>query len=295
MVVFPIKHTTNLGNWLFQYAAALSYGEPVAAWPEYEGALPKFSRYPELLGEVAIVDPVPESAVHYTQPSFAFSPLPAKTSEHLMIWGYYQSEKFFRDPASIRARFRVGEARRKHLLEKYGDWLARPGVTGISVRRGDYMRLPHCHPFVGTRYFRDCLARLPDVEDFIVCSDDIPWCKRFFPRAFPDRRFLFVENEDVLNQLYVHTLCRNNIISNSSFSWWGAWLNEHPDKRVLAPSHWFGFALYRDPQAWRDIYFQGVEVVANRYTAGQVLRACWNVAYWKVRRSLGNLKRKVVG
>ena len=155
---------------------------------------------------------------------------------------------------------------------RFGDWLSRPGVTGISVRRGDYLRKAAWHPFVGERYFRDCIARLPDVRDFIVCSDGMGWCKKFFPKAFPGRHFLFVEGESVLNQLYVHTLCANNIVSNSSFSWWGAWLAERRRRAegvkgvTLAPSMWLGYLPRRRGVDWSDVYFDGMEIVKNSYT-----------------------------
>lgn len=293
MIIFPIKHTTNLGNWMFQYAAALSYGEEVAIWPEHPEFVEKVRRYAELFSEIRVLETIPEGVVHYHQPVFGYSPLPRKTAKDLMIWGYYQSEKFFADAQQIRQIFRVSATREAVLRLRYGEWLSKPNVTGISVRRGDYMRKPQHHPFVGKQFFRDAISKLPECKDFIVCSDDLPWCKRFFPRAFPTKNFLFVEGEDVLNQLYIHTLCQNNIISNSSFSWWGAWLNENPKKRVLAPSLWFGFALYRDPRSWQDIYFRGVERVHNQYTFTQVLLAYWNVLYWTVRFALGRLKRKV--
>ena len=123
--------------------------------------------------------------------------------------------------------------------------------------------------FQSERYFHDCLARLPDVGDLVVCSDGMAWCRRFFPKAFPDRRFLFVEGEGVLDQLAVHTLCANNVVSNSSFSWWGAWLAERRRRaegirgRTLAPSMWLGYAPKRMGGDWSDVYFDGMEVVEN--------------------------------
>lgn len=110
------------------------------------------------------------------------------------------------------------------------------------------------------------------MEDFVVCSDGMTWCRRFFPNAFPDKRFLFVEGESVLDQLYVHTLCANNVVSNSSFSWWGAWLAEQRRRaeglrgRTLAPSMWLGYAPKRMGGDWSDVYFDGMEVVENHYS-----------------------------
>ena len=109
------------------------------------------------------------------------------------------------------------------------------------------------------------------------------WCKRFFPRTFPDRRFLFVEGESVLDQLHVHTLCANNIVSNSSFSWWGAWLGEQRRRRegfrgmTLAPSMWLGYEPRRMGGDWSDIYFDGMEVVKNRYSF-----RLWLAAHWPI-------------
>ena len=105
--------------------------------------------------------------------------------------------------------------------------------------------------------------------------------RRFFPKAFPDRRFLFVEGESVLDQLYVHTLCANNVVSNSSFSWWGAWLAEQRRRReglhgvTLAPSMWLGYAPRRMGGDWSDVYFDGMEVVRNGYSFRLWLAAHW--------------------
>ena len=280
---------------MFQYATALSVEGNVGAWPEYPGAVDKFLKYVELFPDVKIVPQLPEGITHFHQPDFSYCKIPRESGKDLMIWGYFQSERFFRDPSLVRARFRMSDQRRKYLQGKYGDWLTRPGVTGISVRRGDYMQKPQHHPFVGKAYFKECLSRLSDVQDFIVCSDEIGWCRAFFQETFPRRNFLFVEGESVLDQLYVHTLCANNIISNSSFSWWGAWLNDCPTKRVLAPSLWFGFDLYRSQEAWKDIYFKGAEIVPTRYSCGEYMLAWSKVIYWDVRRFAGRCKRRWLG
>ena len=87
----------------------------------------------------------------------------------------------------------------------------------------------------------------------------------------------------MLDQLYVHTLCANNVVSNSSFSWWGAWLAHERRRRaglggrVLAPSMWFGYAAKAAGATWDDLYFAGTEIVPNRYS----LRA-WLAAHWSV-------------
>jgi len=273
----------NLGNLLFQYAAAASLGGGEAIGvTDSQKTISQLREYGELFGRFATVSVPPRDAVVVRQNRCDPTPMPSAGGRDVLLDGFFQSERYF-DGNLVYGLFKPSDERIARLRGKYGEWLSRPGVTGISVRRGDYLRKAAWHPFVGEQYFRDCLARLPDVKDFIVCSDGMEWCKRFFPRAFPDRRFLFVEGEGVLDQLYVHTLCANNIVSNSSFSWWGAWLGEQRRRRggvrglTLAPSMWLGCEPKRRGATWDDIYFDGMEVVRNRYSFRLWLAARWPV------------------
>ena len=283
----------NLGNLLFQYAAALSHGDvaPVGVTSS-EKTVAALREYADVFGDLRVVQAAPASARVLRQHKFDFLEIPSSAAEDILLDGYFQSERYFNRERVFPA-LKPSEARVAALRGRYGDWLGRPNVTGVSVRRGDYLVKADLHPFVGERYFRDCLEKLPEARDFIVCSDDIPWCKSFFPRAFPDRRFLFVENAGVLDQLYVHTLCANNVVSNSSFSWWGAWLanarrrREGLAGRVLAPSMWYGFAFGGQGGDWGGIYFDGMEIVRNGYSPSLWLNARWTRLRNKLARRLG--------
>lgn len=273
----------NLGNLLFQYATAVSLGRGTAVGvTDSPKTLAQLKEYGRLFDGLEIVSQAPAGVQVVKQFRCDPTPFPDPAGRDLLLDGYFQSEQYF-DRALVHSLFRPSAARVARLQAKYADILSRPGVTGISVRRGDYLRKAAWHPFVGERYFRDCLARLPDVKDFVVCSDGLPWCRAFFPRAFPDRNFCFVEGESVLDQLCVHVLCANNVVSNSSFSWWGAWLAEQRRReagtrgRTLAPSMWLGFAPKKEGATWSDIYFDGMEVVRNRYTF-----RLWLAAHWPV-------------
>ena len=271
----------NLGNLLFQYATGVSLGNGRAVGvSDSPKTLSQLREYGELFGGLEVVPEPPPGALKVEQVRCDHTEFPDPAGRDLCISGYFQSERYF-DKDLVYGMFKPDDGRVARLRGKYGDWLSRPGVTGISVRRGDYLKKAAWHPFVGERYFRDCLARLPDARDFVVCSDGMDWCKRFFPKAFPDRRFLFVEGESVLDQLYVHTLCANNVVSNSSFSWWGAWLAEQRRRReglhgvTLAPSMWLGYAPRRMGGDWSDVYFDGMEIVKNRYSFRLWLAAHW--------------------
>lgn len=273
----------RLGNLLFQYAAALSLGRGRAVGVTAdEKTIAAVRGYGSPFAGLEIVPAAPASAKVLRQVKCDFVEFaPVSPDDDVLLDGYFQSERYF-DVQLVRSRFEMPEGAGRRLRSDYADVLSRPGVTSIHVRRGDYLTLAHCHPFVGERYFRDCLARLPEANDFVVCSDDLPWCRDFFPATFPDRRFVFSHETDPVSDMYLCSLCENHVMSNSSLSWWGAWLDNRRGKRVLAPSLWFGFALNRRGRLdWSSIYPQGAEVVRNRYSPSLWLRA--HMAKWRGR------------
>ena len=90
--------------------------------------------------------------------------------------------------------------------------------------------------------------------NFFIFSDDITWCK---DNLFSLKESVFIENKKSssnYNELYMMSQCKNHIIANSSFSWWGAWLNPNNDKIIIAPKLWFKDSSYDDkdlmPESW---------------------------------------------
>ena len=91
-----------------------------------------------------------------------------------------------------------------------------------------------------TMAFAIGIDMLKDETDlFVVFSDDIKWCKEHIKPS----NVIYIENEKDYIELYLMSICNNNIVSNSSFSWWGAWLNKNEDKKVIGPLKWFGTAI----------------------------------------------------
>ena len=143
----------------------------------------------------------------------------------------------------------------KEIIEtKYSDLLS-VRTTAIHVRRGDYLKFPQHHPTQTVEYFLAGVELLKDKTDkFLVFSDDIAWCKA----NFKFDNIVYIENEKDYIELYLQSLCNNNITSNSSFSWWGAWLNENNNKVVIGPNKWFGSAINHDtsdviPETWKKM------------------------------------------
>ncbi len=279
MVYIPFRKGTRLGNWMFQFAAARSIDDRVAFVGDVEFMRKAFSGYERLFPGLTFVDKAPTERVlvQTEDPSTRFSPL--RHEGQTMIDGYFQSAKYF-DEQLVRRLFSPDSSMVGYLRGKYGAWLDSPGVTGISVRRGcDYLRIPDRHPFVGLGYFKKAISLFPAGTKFIVCSDDIRWCRKHFR----GERFLFVEGESVLAQLYVHVLCQNNILSNSSFSWWGGWLNAHPGKKVIAPAVWYGMSTDYDTS---DLLWDGVVRIRNRLSFGLWVRAVFNTLCLRLHRMM---------
>ena len=84
-------------------------------------------------------------------------------------------------------------------------------------------------------YYQAAMAHI-GTSKYLIVSDDIPWCKQNFRGS----KFEFSDGSSVIEDLKMQISCANNIIANSSFSWWGAYLNQTPNKRVVAPARWFG-------------------------------------------------------
>jgi Glycosyl transferase family 11 len=148
--------------------------------------------------------------------------------------GFFQSERYFAGyEEDVRRLFAVRPAYETAFARRYGD--LGPYIC-MHMRRGDYgeegLSLP-------TTFFRDALAAIPERDQvpLIVVSDD-PASAREELGDMANARF---ETNPAIIDLLLLMNANAVIASNSSFSWWGAWLNQRPEVRVVAPQHWLGF------------------------------------------------------
>lgn len=177
----------------------------------------------------------------YTEPSFTYTPIPYQPN--LNLSGYFQSEKYFLDHQDLI----------RSLLTPTIGFEIKYDHTSIHVRRGDYVKLTKEFAQLGMDYYNRGI-QLTNTAKYIVFSDDIAWCKT----QFIGNKFLFSEGQTPVEDLALMLACENSIIANSSFSWWGAYLNKNPSKIVVAPKSWFGVALPHDtkdllPESWLKI------------------------------------------
>jgi hypothetical protein len=182
----------------------------------------------------------------YHEPFFHYQPIPQHNStvrQTLDLVGFFQSEKYFQDCQG---------AIQSLLTPKIGFGI-KWNYTAIHVRRGDYVRQPQNHPSLDGNYYKKAIDMIPS-EYYMIFSDDINWCKQNFIGS----KFVFSEGRSPVEDLSLFLSCENAIIANSSFSWWGAWLNKNPSKKIIAPAQWFGPGLPHDtkdllPNNWIKI------------------------------------------
>ena len=241
----------GLGNQLFQAAAAYAFckrtGKTLKISQRSMGANGYKPTYWETYMQDLKANVSPrKSGVTWKEPSFAYTPIPAETQ---VLAGYYQTSLYFKDcAAEIRRLFHPGQATHVHMLKKYGALLvAKPDATVIHIRRGDYFgsdELRERHGILTADWYRRALA-FAKAKDVIVFSDDIAWCRGqdFLQGA------TFVDERDEVVALHLMRQFRRFVLSNSSFSWWAAWLAGSED--VVVPDRWFGPS---GPQDTQDIY-----------------------------------------
>lgn len=147
-------------------------------------------------------------------------------NEGVVHEGYWQSETFFldlREEILNSINFQV----KKSLDFK--------GSCSLHVRRGDYLKLQHIYEVLDENHYFKCLDKINPKGNIFIFSDEIAWCKKIFK----GNQFVFMEDNKPEEDLIYISLCKDNIISNSTFSWWGAWLNKNQNKKIIAPKKWF--------------------------------------------------------
>lgn len=177
--------------------------------------------------------------------SFSFDESVLQAPDQAYLAGYWQSGKYFEDVADVlRQEFTVRFPLTGRNLD-VADHIRSTHAVAIHVRRGDYITdktINNFHGICGLDYYRHCIRRLTTMVSephFFVFSDDAAWTTEHLKIDHPTT---YVNHNDSTNgyeDLRLMSLCRHNIIANSSFSWWGAWLNSHPSKLIFAPMQWF--------------------------------------------------------
>lgn len=234
----------GLGNQMFEIAAAASLAKDNNALlvvNPTEHILPNQGRnvnnYATNIFSKIIFDSAPPTKTHYSWDKPTYQPIPFQPN--LKLGGHYQSHKFFHhNKEYIQELFGPNDEILDRMDQYWYDYEFHREVTAIQVRRGDYHKFPDHHPLLTPEYYTKAV-KLANPRTIWVFSDDLNWCEE---NLHFDKPVQYVKNDDYM-EMYIMSYCKNVIISNSSFGWWGAYLNCRADSTVYAPANWFGKAL----------------------------------------------------
>jgi len=175
------------------------------------------------------------------------------------LYGYWQSEKYFSAVSeTIRNDFTFRSPLAGKNLE-LAELIGACDAVSLHIRRGDYVTDAKTSSTLGAcsiDYYQRGVAHVAEriaSPNFFVFSDDIDWAKKNLKLDFPCVYIDHNRGDESYRDMQLMSLCRHHIIANSSFSWWGAWLNPSGDKIVVAPKQWFVAGYCTDdliPQTW---------------------------------------------
>lgn len=155
--------------------------------------------------------------------------------------GYWQSYKYLEPLISVlRNEIRLKPASQEQKTDLINE-IENSQSVSIHIRRGDYITIKKNYNLFGIcskKYYTDAIQYIEGKINnpiFYIFSDDLSWAKENFNGS----QYIFVKGNIPAEDLYLMSRCKYNIIANSSFSWWGAWLNTNSDKLVIAPAQWY--------------------------------------------------------
>ena len=258
----------KLGNMMFEIAAIESMGHRTGldtVYPHVDANIDNLKRLPKPI----ISEPngeryfslfkhfdwhknLDKEILIYSTVQLPFEYVPIKVRDYTRYIGYFQSEKNFPDREFILNLFKPAD----WIEEKLSAYKEKIGVNkaAIHVRRGDYIKLNHIYNVLDMDYYNRAMAILKPrgVKEYLIFSQDTEWCKE----NFVGDQFMFI-NDDSLVELFLMGKCTHQIIGNSAFSWWGAYLNNNPYRQVIAPKRWFNCKKPSDrdiiPDTWMKI------------------------------------------
>lgn len=197
------------------------------------------------------------SSAYRKEPHFHFYEPVLDLKDNHYLEGYWQSENYFADVADlIRQELTLKSPLSGH-SQAAKERIRQSNSVSVHIRRGDYLTCSKANRYLqpcDLAYYQkaaDYIGRHVENPVFFVFSDEPKWAKQHFILPFP---LYYEEGNAAHEDLLLMASCRHHIIANSTFSWWGAWLNQDPHKIVIAPQQWFSAGRFdtRDllPESW---------------------------------------------
>ena len=233
----------GLGNQIFQWAygkfLSEKYNTPLYLDANFyshqygvtfrEFSLCKFPNLKyQLISEYSKLD----RGVIQVSDNFIYKNINYNPDRNYYLNGYWQSEKYF---VEIQDLIRSELKPSPEFFKKFNYLFGNNNIS-MHIRRTDYVTSNGYHPVQTIEYYNQAIEIIGDYDNILVFSDDIKWCKE----NLKFRDIIFIDGNDDIEDLWIMSTCKDNVIANSSFSWWGAWLNQNRNKKVICPKNWFG-------------------------------------------------------
>jgi hypothetical protein len=198
----------------------------------------------------------------YKEIQLNYRRIPQTKGQGLELVGYYQTEKYFKH--NKEKIIELFTKYKRNIQKELDNIFGNEKSICIHIRRGDYLKLKHTYVIQSMDYYKNSLQKMisllkyENLEDMnkdyriVIFSDDINWCKN--QEIFKNiKNKKFINTKCAVKDLYLMSMCEHYIIANSSYSWWGSYLNKNDNKIVIAPSQWYNTS-YKIFESYKDIY-----------------------------------------
>lgn len=186
-----------------------------------------------------------KNKTYFKESHFYFDNRMLKIPNNSYLDGYWASEKYFKDIQHIIRKEFTYKKPLDNKNAKMSKIIKKNNSISLHIRRGDYVSVAvtnNTHGVCDLAYYKKAISYLSkqiSKPHFFLFSDDIEWVKQNLKLEYPTYYIDFNTGQKSYNDMHLMSLCKHNIIANSSFSWWGAWLNSNKYKIVIAPKIWF--------------------------------------------------------
>jgi len=239
----------EFGNQLFQIAATIGYADKINqdyVFPIWKNMFnnDEYSKY--FKNSILQSNSIDNNFTNYTESTLKYEEIPTNIGNNVNLLGYFQSEKYFKNVSKIICNLLEPNQEIFNKITKlnfnnsvclqlrfYDGSRTSYNTNGINTDAGYSL---YYSPGENIDYLVKSIKYFGKDKTYYVTSNNIDKAKKMFGKY---DNFFFLENYNYIEQFFIQTLCEHNIITNSSFGWWGAYLNKNDQKKVYAPEKWF--------------------------------------------------------
>jgi hypothetical protein len=246
MIITQLKE--GLGNQLFQYffTKSLLQENYIFDISFYNSIYNKYNRkleiinYPIISQNFNFINDREDffkktSDLSLIKDNFKYLNIDIDPNKNYYFDGYWQNKIYLNKTRDsiIKDTYLGGQELNDKILNKYP--FLKEETVSVHIRRKDYLSLSEQYHLLDENYYKQAIDMFGKDMNIVIFSDDIDWCQK----NLNYNNLFFINEGDSALSIYLMSLCKNNIISNSTFSFWGAYLNQNQNKKVVAPINWF--------------------------------------------------------